>query len=191
MISVHFVQTFSAQTDFQRPEQTSGSSAAAAPSPATIHLPQASSGRGRRRRASSPPGHIVPEEVLPALGPLKRYASMDCSTYESAVTTAKQMYENMLALEGGPVSARVRQYPSRARSQVSNSYLDFENIRAAALAGDFNLIRIGYYRNAALRTAMAENHGSAVRCRTSSRLAIERSADKGRSRTWPARQLWP
>ena len=83
---------------------------------------------------------------------------MDSSTYASAVDTAQQLYDDMRASVGGPLQARVRHYDTRARSQLSNSYLDFENIRAAALAGDFQQIRIGYYRNAALRTAMAENH---------------------------------
>jgi hypothetical protein len=83
---------------------------------------------------------------------------MDSSTYDSVLKTAQLVYENMCAREGGPVSARVRDFDARARSLLSNSYLDFENIREAALAGDFQQIRIEYYRNAALRTAMAENN---------------------------------
>jgi hypothetical protein len=64
----------------------------------------------------------------------------------------------MRARDGGPQKARVRDFDARARSLIVNSYLDFENVRAAALAGNFQLIQIGYYRNEARRTAMAESN---------------------------------
>jgi hypothetical protein len=85
------------QADFlrQSPAQTSGGSAAAATSAATSSRPRpardgASRGRGGKgRRALSPPAGIVPKEVTPALGELKRYASMDYATYASVKETAR------------------------------------------------------------------------------------------------------
>ena len=83
---------------------------------------------------------------------------MDSSTYDGVLETAQLMYDNMCARDGGPLSARVREFDARARSQLSNSYLHFENIREAALAGDFRQIRIVYYRNEEWVTAKAENN---------------------------------
>ncbi len=83
---------------------------------------------------------------------------MDSSTYEGAVATARLIYATMLAREGGPLSVRVKEFDTRAKSQLSNSYLHFENIRDAALAGDFEHIRIGYYRNEEWVAAKAESN---------------------------------
>ena len=83
---------------------------------------------------------------------------MDSSTYEGAVATARLIYDTMLARAGGPLSVRVREFDTRAKSQLFNSYLHFENIRDAALAGDFEHIRIGYYRNEEWVAAKAENN---------------------------------
>jgi hypothetical protein len=83
---------------------------------------------------------------------------MDYATYAEAVQTAKQIYDKMRSSPDGARDARVRDFPSRAKGQMTNNYLQFDNIRAAALAGDFTLIRIGYYRNEALLTARAENN---------------------------------
>ncbi len=81
---------------------------------------------------------------------------MDSSTYAGAVATARLMYDAMLAR--GPLSVRVREFDTRAKSQLSNSYLHFENIRDTALAKDFEHIRIGYYRNEEWVAAKAENN---------------------------------
>jgi hypothetical protein len=54
---------------------------------------------------------------------LKRYASMDSSTYKSMIEIAQQLYDNMRAREGGPEKARVRHFDSRVRSVLANSYL--------------------------------------------------------------------
>ena len=87
----------------QSPAQTSGYSAAAAtsaetprPRPTRDGAPR---GRGGRRRTSSPPRGIVPKEVEPAWGELKRYAPMDYATYASAQNTARQIYDHTLARE--------------------------------------------------------------------------------------------
>ncbi len=71
---------------------------------------------------------------------------MDSSTYEGALATARLIYDTMLARAGGPLSVRVREFDTKVKSHLSNSYLHFENIREAALEGDFQRIRIGYYR---------------------------------------------
>ena len=106
------------QADFlrQSPAQTSGGSGCSAATPRP-HAARDRGRAGRGRRALSPPEDIVPKEVKPAWGKLKRYAVMDCATYASVEATA--------------------------RGQITNNYLHFENIRQAALPGDFTLILIG------------------------------------------------
>jgi hypothetical protein len=109
----------------QSPAQTSGGSACSAPAQTSAAAPRqrpardgppTPRGRGGRRRTEPPLG-IVPQEVVPSWGELKRYAVMDCATYASVEATA--------------------------RGQITNNYLHFENIRQAALPGNFNLILIG------------------------------------------------
>ena len=150
-----------AKAKAQSPAQTSGGSSAATtsaaaprPCPARDGHPR---GRGGRRRPEPPPG-IVPQEVGPSWGELKRYAAMDYHTYVDALQTAREIYDGMLASSDGAKNARVKDLSTRAKGQMTNNYLQFENIRSAALAGDFTQIRIGYYRNEALLTARAENN---------------------------------
>ncbi len=83
---------------------------------------------------------------------------MDHATYASAQETARQIYDYMCAREKGPSFARVKELGSKAKGQITNNYLHFENIRQAAIAGDFTLIRIGYYRNEGWLAAKAENN---------------------------------
>jgi hypothetical protein len=64
----------------------------------------------------------------------------------------------MCTRENGPQFARVKELGSKAKGQITNNYLHFENIRQAAIAGDFTLIRIEYYRNEELLAAKVENN---------------------------------
>jgi hypothetical protein len=64
----------------------------------------------------------------------------------------------VLAREGGPRFGRLKELDSKAKGQITNNYLHFENIRQAALAGDFTLIRIGYYRIEEFLDATAETN---------------------------------
>jgi hypothetical protein len=83
---------------------------------------------------------------------------MDYATYACVQATARQVYDYMCALEGGPGFARVKDLGSKAKDQITYNYLQFENIKQAAIAGDFTLTRIGYYRNEELLAAKAENN---------------------------------
>ena len=83
---------------------------------------------------------------------------MDSSTYEAVLATARLIYDTMLARADGPLSVRVREFDTKVKSHLSNSYLHFENIREAALEGDFQRIRIGYYRNEEWVAAKAEQN---------------------------------
>ncbi len=85
----------------QSPAQTSGGSPCSAPAQTSAAAPRQRPardgpprGRGGRRRTEPPPG-IVPREVEPAWGELKRYAAMDYTTYLDALHTARQIYDEM------------------------------------------------------------------------------------------------
>ncbi len=72
--------------------------------------------------------------------------------------TAKKVYDHMLACEGVSKFGMVKDLDSKARGQITNNYLHVENIRQAALAGNFTLIHIGYYRNEEFLAARAEKN---------------------------------
>ncbi len=82
---------------------------------------------------------------------------MDIGTYNESVHVAKWIFHLMLTHTGGPSKCRMRSLPEamtepqvsryRIAGFFSNRYLQFENIRDAALANDFFQIQIGYYRN--------------------------------------------
>ena len=95
-------------------------------------------------------------EVLPKWGILKRFSvGIDRNTYQTAVETAQWIFDRMLSHPGGPAQCfpaalwSDQEPPSHlmVKSYLSNLYLHFENIRTAALAGDFALVEVGYYRN--------------------------------------------
>jgi hypothetical protein len=81
---------------------------------------------------------------------------MDYATYASVEATVKN--DHMLAREGGPKFAMVKDLDSKAGGQITNNYLHFETIRQAALAADFTLLHIGYYINEGLLAARAEKN---------------------------------
>ncbi len=83
---------------------------------------------------------------------------MDYATCAAAKETAGKIYSHMLARDGGPTFGKVMELDRKAQGHVSNNYLQFENIRQAAIAGDFTMTRIGYYRNEEWLTAKAENN---------------------------------
>jgi hypothetical protein len=109
-------------------------------------------------RAAQSGANIVPSEVLPAWGPLKRFSErMDIGTYSESVLVARWIFHLLLTQIGGPRKCRMRSLagampePPVARNRIpgsfSNRYLQFENIRDAALSNDFSQIQIGCYRN--------------------------------------------
>jgi hypothetical protein len=109
-------------------------------------------------RAAQSRANIVPSEVLPAWGKLKRFSKrLDRGTYFESVLVAKWIFHLMLTQVGGPRNCRMRSLqgampePPVARHRIpgffSNRYLQFENIRDAALNNDFTQIQIAYYRN--------------------------------------------
>ena len=79
---------------------------------------------------------------------------MDSSTYEAVLATARLIYDSMLARADGPLSVRVREFDTKVKSHLSNSYLHFENIREAALAGGTGVVLA-----AALTSGAAKAHG--------------------------------
>jgi hypothetical protein len=107
-------------------------------------------------RAAQSGANIVPSEVLPSWGELKRFAARLDKATES-VLLAKWIFQLMLAQAGGPKNCRMRSLrfampePTVARGKIasffSNRYLQFENIRDAALDNNFAQIHIAYYRN--------------------------------------------
>ncbi len=80
------------------------------------------------------------------------------------------IYEWMLSHSGGPAKCRVLSLNLKAAEQpppppgvrakitcyINNFYLQFENIRSAALARKFELFQVGYYRHADMVAARAE-----------------------------------
>ena len=120
---------------------------------------------------------IVPEEVLPPWGPLKRYSDkMERRAYDDSCRVAEWTFRVLLAhaggpREGGPAKITVRSLPTLAAPEppvqrgsitsfFSNRYLQFDNIRAAAEANKFDLIQIGWLRNEALvAQRVATNEG--------------------------------
>ncbi len=128
------------RTDQGRPpaaqEQTVGGS-----------IPNPQRRRGPRAAQSDA---VVVSEVLPAWGPLPRFEQgMDRSTYEHSVDCA---FAHMRAHSDGPPQCKLRCIKDGAvgknfHSLFSNRRLQFENVRAAAIANNFALIQVGYFRN--------------------------------------------
>ncbi len=96
-------------------------------------------------RAAQSDANIVPSEVLPAWGPLKRFSErMDMGTYNESLLVARWIIHLMLTQIGGPQKCRMRSLqsampePPVARNRIPgffrNRYLQFENIRDAALS---------------------------------------------------------
>ncbi len=82
---------------------------------------------------------------------------MDKSTYEEAVAAARSVYDLMRTCPGGLVYARVKHLDTKTRGLITNNYLHFENVRKAAIVGDFTMIHIGYYRNEHLLGELGEH----------------------------------
>jgi hypothetical protein len=78
---------------------------------------------------------------------------MDRATIEHSVDCAKWTFAHMRAHQGGPPQCRllhcVMEDPvgKKFKSVFGNRYLQFENVRTAAIASNFALIQIGYFRN--------------------------------------------
>ena len=116
---------------------------------------------------------IVVPEILPALGPLKRYANMEEAHYHESVELARWCFDRMLDQAGGPQQQTMQkiQYADPAppverdkiRGFFTNRSLQWENIRSAALAKDFTRIQVGYYRSEALAVARASQNGGRQR----------------------------
>jgi hypothetical protein len=119
----------------------------------------------RKRRgpctAQATPDLVIPE-VLPAWSPLKRYTDLDPDSYQELVKAARWVFEYMQS--SGALSCTLRRCidsiktaapeppvsSERLRSFFGNRFLQFENIRTAALSNDFTQIQLAYYRNATL-----------------------------------------
>ena len=124
-----------------------------------FHVAPALPSRGRHGpRAAQTGADIVPSEVLPSWGELKRFSKrMDKAAYSESVRLAKWIFQLMLTQDGGPRACRMRALqeatpePPVERARIagffSNRYLQFENIREAALNNNFAQIHIAYYRN--------------------------------------------
>ena len=135
-----------AEEETRRADAPSGRSSSSTPA----HLPS----RGRHGpRAAQTGANIVPSEVLPSWGELKRFSKrMDKATYSESVRLAKWIFELMLTQVGGPRACRMRALqeattpePPVERDKIagffSNRYLQFENIRDAALNNNFAQIK--------------------------------------------------
>jgi hypothetical protein len=121
-----------------------------------FHVAPALASRGRHGpRAAQSGANIVPSEVLPAWGELKRFSQkLDRGTYTESVLLAKWIFQLMLTQVGGPRACRMRSLqqampePPVERSRIagffSNRYLQFENIRDAALNNNFAQIHIAH-----------------------------------------------
>ena len=124
-----------------------------------FHVAPALPSRGRHGpRAAQTGADIVPSEVLPSWGELKRFSKrMDKAAYSESVRLAKWIFQLMLTQDGGPRACRMRALqeatpePPVERARIagffSNRYLQFENIREAELNNNFAQIHIAYYRN--------------------------------------------
>ena len=127
----------------------------------------------QKRQNMTIPAELIPTEVLPCWGILKRYsASMDKTTYLNVVYTAEWMFNCMLSHKEGPEACRmadlvslaenIPQIPGGPQLQVkgylTNEYLNFDNIKAAASAGDFRTVAVAYFRNEQLVAYRIENN---------------------------------
>ena len=127
----------------------------------------------QKRQKMTIPAELIPTEVLPSWGILKRYsASMDKTTYLNVVYTAEWMFNCMLSHKEGPEACRmadlvslaenIPQIPGGPQLQVkgylTNEYLNFDNIKAAASAGDFRTVAVAYFRNEQLVAYRIENN---------------------------------
>ena len=135
--------------------------------------PAASAGVAVSQRAYPYPSQsqtptIIPTEVLPVWGPLKRYSKMDRKTYDRVVVVCEWMFNTMVSHPDGPGACTVRYLRalqdlphnipwSKISAYITNFYLHIENIKEAARAGDFHLVHVGYLRNEALQAQKAAN----------------------------------
>ena len=97
---------------------------------------------------------------------------MDFTTYLNVVYTAEWMFNQMLSHKEGPEACRqadlvslaetLPPIPSGPQLQVkgylTNEYLNFDNIKAAASAGDFRTVEVAYFRNEQLVAYRIENN---------------------------------
>ena len=104
---------------------------------------------------------VTPAPIEPNWGPLKRYTEQ-CTekTYHQAVAAAEWLYAYMRSVEGGPalLTSRALQHVppalwprppltlQRVKSYLGSQILAWENVRMAALEGDWTLIQVGYNR---------------------------------------------
>jgi hypothetical protein len=123
--------------------------------------------RTRRPSRADKNCSVVPPEVLPRWGELRRYTTaLTQSTYNEVVCAAKWVFQRMLAHKGGPKKCSLSsletptdlkppspETPKKVRSYVTNKYLEWDNMKSAALEGKFDSVRVGYYRNTELAAA--------------------------------------
>ena len=106
--------------------------------------------RGPQRARSD---GIVVSEALPKWGPSPRFDhAMDRVTYDRSLQCAKITIEHMWTHPHGPNQCRLMciKTDDALRELVSfysNRYLQFDNVRAAALSRNEALIQVGYNRN--------------------------------------------
>jgi hypothetical protein len=106
--------------------------------------------RGPQRARSD---GIVVSEALPKWGPSPRFDhAMDRDTYDRSLQCAKRTIEHMWTHPHGPDQCRLMCIKSddalkELVSFFSNRYLQFDNVRAAALSRNEALIQVGYNRN--------------------------------------------
>ncbi len=119
----------------------------------------------------------APSPIEPTWGPLKRYTEQ-CSfkTYNRVVAAAEWLFQHMLKTEGGPAACTVRalddetvaQSPSEPLTiKLMKSYLGcqfsaWENVRMAALANDWTLIQVEYYRHTNVVAARMDRNPTRV-----------------------------
>jgi hypothetical protein len=96
---------------------------------------------------------IVVSEALPRWGPSPRFDhAMDRDAYDRSLHCAERTIAHMRTHPHGPSQCRLMCIKTDPElrdltSFYSNCYLQFDNVRAAALADDLALLQVGYYRN--------------------------------------------
>jgi hypothetical protein len=90
---------------------------------------------------------------------------VDQKTYHNAVAAARSIYDLMIRTAGGPATVRVKDLAQHsdpliksAARYITGGYLNWENMRTAALAGDFAMIHVGYARNEHVVASRAEHN---------------------------------
>ncbi len=103
-------------------------------------------------KAAQSDGSVV-SEALPRWGPSPRFEhAMDRDTYDLSLQCAERTIAHMRTHPLGPSQCRLIFIKKDAELKkfypfYSNCQLQFDNVRAAALANDLALIQVGYYRN--------------------------------------------